>query len=149
MLNNISLSSPLADLEDVGPSWGHPAEAPFYNPKPKFPLQSPPAGADSISVPPESAEMQAQNSMHGPPEFGAFDAAASGMPVPFPDSPDDGSIDFTPFFAENMYPLSMPAVHPTAMPAHPGIMSPSPFTMHPVAYVCISRAVQPYRCLLT
>ncbi|TFK88614.1 hypothetical protein K466DRAFT_66203 [Polyporus arcularius HHB13444] len=133
MLNNLSLSSPLADLEDVGPSWGHSAEAPFYNPKPKpkLPVQSP-AQVDSHSmpVPPASPEIQAQTSMNGPPE--SSNAAGSGKPAsklplsaPLPDSTDDGSIDFTPFFAENTYLTSMPATHP--------VLSPSPFTMYPVA----------------
>ncbi|KAI0697708.1 hypothetical protein C8T65DRAFT_698033 [Cerioporus squamosus] len=129
MMNNLSLSSPQADLEDVGPFWGHPAEAPFYGPKPKFSVQHP-ADAESISEPPgaqmqreaSTEELQVQAaSVHrdgarpivSPPSYansGAVPVAHTpGMPTfEIPLSPplslditDEGSIDFTPFFVEN------------------------------------------------
>ena len=54
MMNNLSISSPLADLQDVGPSWSNPAEAPFYNPKPPAdPTQrpTPPTAAATAANP--------------------------------------------------------------------------------------------------
>ena len=66
MMNNLSISSPLADLQDVGPSWSNPAEAPFYNPKP----QKPPT-AGQVDHPPRDGRVDAlkpvRQALHGAP----------------------------------------------------------------------------------
>ena len=67
MMNNLSISSPLADLQDVGPSWSNPAEAPFYNPKPQKPpiagqVDHPPGGERGLD-----ALKSARQALHGAP----------------------------------------------------------------------------------